>query len=109
MFFASLLRFEPEKKPSCRTHAVLLLKQRLLSFPSLFRSLLLVQLRDGSVLMGLHRGENSTLSRLEEALVNDGEWHHLQLDISSLGRPLSHHKAVLSLDQGLYLVGLGLP
>lgn len=55
--------------------------------------------------MGLHRGENSTLSRLEEVLVNDGEWHHLQLDISSLGRPLSHHKAVLSLDQGLYLVG----
>lgn len=55
--------------------------------------------------MGLHRGEDSTLSRLEEALVNDGEWHHLQLDISSLGGPLSHHKAVLSLDQGLYLVG----
>lgn len=64
-----------------------------------------VQLRDGSVLMGLHRGEDSTLSRLEEVLVNDGEWHHLQLDISSLGRALSHHKAVLSLDQGLYLVG----
>lgn len=64
-----------------------------------------MQLRDGSVLMGLHRGEDSTLSRLEEALVNDGEWHHLQLDISSLGGPLSHHKAVLSLDQGLYLVG----
>lgn len=55
--------------------------------------------------MGLHRGEDSTLSRLEEALVNDGEWHHLQLDISSVGGPLSHHKAVLSLDQGLYLVG----
>lgn len=55
--------------------------------------------------MGLHRGEDSTLSRLEEVLVNDGEWHHLQLDISSLGGPLSHHKAVLSLDQGLYLVG----
>lgn len=55
--------------------------------------------------MGLHRGEDSTLSRLEEVLVNDGEWHHLQLDISSLGRPLSQHKAVLSLDQGLYLVG----
>lgn len=58
--------------------------------------------------MGLHRGEDSTLSRLEEVLVNDGEWHHLQLDISSLGRALSHHKAVLSLDQGLYLVGFSL-
>lgn len=54
--------------------------------------------------MGLHRGEDSTLSRLEEALVDDGEWHHLQLDISSLGGAASLHKAVLSLDQGLYLV-----
>lgn len=84
----------------------MLVKHRLLSSPP--HGLLPVQLRDGSVLMGLHQGENSTLSRLEEVLVNDGEWHHLQLDISSLGRPLSHHKAVLSLDQGLYLVGLWL-
>lgn len=54
--------------------------------------------------MGLHRGEDSTLSRVEEVLVNDGDWHHLQLDISSLGGAASQHKAVLSLDQGLYLV-----
>lgn len=65
------------------------------------------QLRGGSVLMGLHRGEDSTLSRVEEVLVNDGEWHHLQLDISSLGGAASLHKAVLSLDQGLYLVSGG--
>uniref|UniRef100_A0A8C2Z8Q9 Cadherin EGF LAG seven-pass G-type receptor 2 n=1 Tax=Cyclopterus lumpus TaxID=8103 RepID=A0A8C2Z8Q9_CYCLU len=58
------------------------------------------------VLMGLHRGEDSTLSRVEEVLVNDGDWHHLQLDISSLGGAASHHKAVLSLDQGLYLVSV---
>lgn len=57
--------------------------------------------------MGLHRGEDSTLSRVEEVLVNDGEWHHLQLDISSLGGAASLHKAVLSLDQGLYLVSHG--
>lgn len=56
--------------------------------------------------MGLHKGENSTLSRMEEVTVNDGEWHHLQLDISSLGGALSNHKAVLSLDQGLYLVSV---
>uniref|UniRef100_A0A665TQA8 Cadherin, EGF LAG seven-pass G-type receptor 2 n=1 Tax=Echeneis naucrates TaxID=173247 RepID=A0A665TQA8_ECHNA len=37
-------------------------------------------------------------------LVNDGDWHHLQLDISSLGGAASQHKAVLSLDHGLYLV-----
>lgn len=54
--------------------------------------------------MGLHRGEDSTLSRVEEVLVDDGDWHHLQLDISSLGGTGSYHKAVLSLDQGLYLV-----
>lgn len=54
--------------------------------------------------MGLHRGEDSTLSRLEEALVNDGDWHHLQLDVSSPGGAAGHHKAVLSLDHGLYLV-----
>ncbi|CAG06842.1 unnamed protein product [Tetraodon nigroviridis] len=89
-------------------HVELMLRTRqasaiLLHISSGLQHNLTLQLRDGSVLMGLHQGENSTLSRLEEVLVNDGEWHHLQLDISSLGRPLSHHKAVLSLDQGLYL------
>ncbi|XP_023269936.1 cadherin EGF LAG seven-pass G-type receptor 2 [Seriola lalandi dorsalis] len=67
---------------------------------------LTLQLRGGRVLMGLHRGEDSTLSRLEEVLVNDGDWHHLQLDISSLGGAASHHKAVLSLDHGLYLASM---
>lgn len=55
--------------------------------------------------MGLHKGEDSTLSRVEEVLVNDGDWHHLQLDISSQGGVLSLHKAVLSLDHGLFMVG----
>uniref|UniRef100_A0A8C4EAC9 Cadherin EGF LAG seven-pass G-type receptor 2 n=1 Tax=Dicentrarchus labrax TaxID=13489 RepID=A0A8C4EAC9_DICLA len=67
---------------------------------------LTLQLRGGSVLMGLHRGEDSTLSRVEEVMVNDGDWHHLQLDISTLGGAASHHKAVLSLDQGLYLASM---
>uniref|UniRef100_A0A3Q3JZ56 Cadherin EGF LAG seven-pass G-type receptor 2 n=1 Tax=Monopterus albus TaxID=43700 RepID=A0A3Q3JZ56_MONAL len=67
---------------------------------------LTLQLRGGSVLMGLHRGEDLTLSRVEEVLVNDGDWHHLQLDISSLGGAASHHKAVLSLDHGLYLASM---
>ncbi|XP_040889470.1 cadherin EGF LAG seven-pass G-type receptor 2 [Toxotes jaculatrix] len=67
---------------------------------------LTLQLRGGSVLMGLHRGEDSTLSRMEEVLVNDGDWHHLQLDISSLGGATTHHKAVLSLDHGLYLASM---
>uniref|UniRef100_A0A8C6L6M3 Cadherin EGF LAG seven-pass G-type receptor 2 n=1 Tax=Nothobranchius furzeri TaxID=105023 RepID=A0A8C6L6M3_NOTFU len=67
---------------------------------------LTLQIRGGSMLMGLHRGEDSTLSRVEEVLVNDGDWHHLQLDISSLGGAASHHKAVLSLDHGLYLANM---
>uniref|UniRef100_A0A671THK9 Cadherin, EGF LAG seven-pass G-type receptor 2 n=1 Tax=Sparus aurata TaxID=8175 RepID=A0A671THK9_SPAAU len=50
-------------------------------------------------------GEDSTLSRVEEVLVNDGDWHHLQLDISSLGGAASQHKAVLSLDQGMEVDG----
>ncbi|XP_053723976.1 cadherin EGF LAG seven-pass G-type receptor 2 isoform X1 [Synchiropus splendidus] len=67
---------------------------------------LTLQLRGGSVLMGLHRGEDSTLSRVEEVLVNDGEWHHLQLDISSLGGPANLHRAVLSLEHGLYMASM---
>lgn len=54
--------------------------------------------------MGLHRGEDSTLSRVEEVLANDGDWHHLQLNISSQGGAASRHKAALVLDHGLYLV-----
>lgn len=68
-----------------------------------------VQLRGGSVVMGLHRGEDSTLSRVEEVLVNDGDWHHLQLDISGSVATATHHKAVLSVDHGLYLVSRTFP
>ncbi|XP_059925916.1 cadherin EGF LAG seven-pass G-type receptor 2 [Gadus macrocephalus] len=67
---------------------------------------LTLQLRGGSVVMGLHRGEDSVLSRVEEVLVNDGAWHHLQLDFSSSPGTPSHHRAVLSLDHGLYLASM---
>ncbi|XP_037535788.1 cadherin EGF LAG seven-pass G-type receptor 2 [Nematolebias whitei] len=67
---------------------------------------LTLQLRGGSVLMGLHRGEDSTLSRVEEVLANDGDWHHLQLNISSQGGAASRHKAALVLDHGLYLASM---
>uniref|UniRef100_A0A3P9M048 Cadherin EGF LAG seven-pass G-type receptor 2 n=1 Tax=Oryzias latipes TaxID=8090 RepID=A0A3P9M048_ORYLA len=75
----------------------------LLHISSSLQHNLTLQLREGSVLMGLHRGEDSTLSQVEEVLANDGKWHHLQLDISSLGGAAGHHKAVLSFDHGLYL------
>ncbi|XP_056462221.1 cadherin EGF LAG seven-pass G-type receptor 2 [Gadus chalcogrammus] len=67
---------------------------------------LTLQLRGGSVVMGLHHGEDSVLSRVEEVLVNDGAWHHLQLDFSSSPGTPSHHRAVLSLDHGLYLASM---
>ncbi|XP_061788733.2 cadherin EGF LAG seven-pass G-type receptor 2 isoform X3 [Nerophis lumbriciformis] len=92
-------------------HVELMLRTRqagamLLHIASGLQHNLTLQLRGGSVLMGLHRGEDSTLSRVEEMLVNDGDWHHLQLDISSVGRPAGQHKAVLSVDHGLYLASM---
>nr|XP_057910169.1 cadherin EGF LAG seven-pass G-type receptor 2 isoform X2 [Doryrhamphus excisus] len=92
-------------------HVELMLRTRqagamLLHISSGLQHNLTLQLRGGSVLMGLHRGEDSTLSRVEEVLVNDGDWHHLQLDISSLSGPAGQHKAVLSVDHGLYLASM---
>ncbi|XP_062842208.1 cadherin EGF LAG seven-pass G-type receptor 2 [Trichomycterus rosablanca] len=64
---------------------------------------LTVQVRDGGVLMSLQRGEDSAVSRLEEAFVTDGEWHHLQLEVGTSptggGAELT---ATLALDRGLY-------
>ncbi|XP_030634210.1 cadherin EGF LAG seven-pass G-type receptor 2 [Chanos chanos] len=66
---------------------------------------LTIQLRDGSVLMSLHRGEDSTVSRLDEVTVNDGDWHHLQLELlGALGGTAARHRAVLSFDHGFYMV-----
>ncbi|XP_060765947.1 cadherin EGF LAG seven-pass G-type receptor 2 isoform X2 [Neoarius graeffei] len=65
---------------------------------------LTVQLRDSSVLMSLYRGEDSAVSRLEEASVADGEWHHLQLKVRTSSRELATGPTVtLSLDHGLYM------
>ncbi|KAM7006039.1 cadherin EGF LAG seven-pass G-type receptor 2 isoform 2-T2 [Tautogolabrus adspersus] len=107
----SLLQWNNLAASSVPWHIELMFRTRqasatLLHISSGMQHNLTLQLRDGSVLMGLHRGENSTLSRVEEVLVNDGDWHHLQLDISSLGGAASHHRAVLSLDQGLYLASM---
>ncbi|XP_061688101.1 cadherin EGF LAG seven-pass G-type receptor 2 [Syngnathoides biaculeatus] len=105
----SLLRWDNlATASSVPWHVELMLRTRqagatLLHVSSGLRHNLTLQLRSGSLLMGLHRGEDSTLSRVEEALLNDGDWHHLQLDISSSGGPAGRHKAVLSVDHGLYL------
>ncbi|XP_060713609.1 cadherin EGF LAG seven-pass G-type receptor 2 isoform X1 [Tachysurus vachellii] len=64
---------------------------------------LTVQLRDSSVLMSLYHGEDSAVSRLEEASVADGEWHHLQIEVrTSLRELVTVATATLTLDHGLY-------
>ncbi|CAB1418945.1 unnamed protein product [Pleuronectes platessa] len=108
---SSLLQWNNLAAASVPWHVELMFRTRqasatLLHISAGLQHNLTLQLRGGSVLMGLHRGEDSTLSRVEEVLVNDGDWHHLQLDISSLGGAASHHKAVLSLDHGLYLASM---
>uniref|UniRef100_W5KN35 Cadherin EGF LAG seven-pass G-type receptor 2 n=1 Tax=Astyanax mexicanus TaxID=7994 RepID=W5KN35_ASTMX len=40
-----------------------------------------IQLRGGSVVMMLQHGEDSTVSRVEDVSVDDGEWHHLQVEL----------------------------
>uniref|UniRef100_A0A665TR40 Cadherin EGF LAG seven-pass G-type receptor 2 n=1 Tax=Echeneis naucrates TaxID=173247 RepID=A0A665TR40_ECHNA len=107
----SLLQWTNPVAASVPWHVELMFRTRqasatLLHISSGLQHNLTLQVRGGRVLMGLHRGEDSTLSRLEEVLVNDGDWHHLQLDISSLGGAASQHKAVLSLDHGLYLASM---
>ncbi|XP_052329457.1 cadherin EGF LAG seven-pass G-type receptor 2-like isoform X4 [Oncorhynchus keta] len=67
---------------------------------------LTLQLREGSVVMGLQRGEDSTLSRVEEVTVNDGDWHHLQLELKGVPGGAPRHKAVLSFDHGLYTASM---
>uniref|UniRef100_A0A8C8D9C2 Cadherin EGF LAG seven-pass G-type receptor 2 n=1 Tax=Oncorhynchus tshawytscha TaxID=74940 RepID=A0A8C8D9C2_ONCTS len=63
---------------------------------------LTLQLRGGSVVMGLQRGEDSTLSQVEEVTVNDGDWHHVQMELKDIPGGEPRHKAVLSFDHGLY-------
>ncbi|KAK7916672.1 hypothetical protein WMY93_012433 [Mugilogobius chulae] len=107
----SLLQWNNIAASSTSWHVELMFRTRqasatLLHISSGQQHNLTLQLRAGSVLMALHRGEDSTLSRVEEVMVNDGEWHHLQLDISSLGGAANLHKAVLSVDLGLYLASM---
>uniref|UniRef100_A0A6Q2YBM4 Cadherin EGF LAG seven-pass G-type receptor 2 n=1 Tax=Esox lucius TaxID=8010 RepID=A0A6Q2YBM4_ESOLU len=67
---------------------------------------LTLQLRGGSVVMSLQRGEDSTLSRVEEVTVNDGDWHHLLLELRDVTGGSPRHMAVLSFDHGLYTASM---
>uniref|UniRef100_A0A4W5MMV9 Cadherin, EGF LAG seven-pass G-type receptor 2 n=1 Tax=Hucho hucho TaxID=62062 RepID=A0A4W5MMV9_9TELE len=55
----------------------------------------------GNVVMGLQRGEDSTLSQVEEVTVNDGDWHHLQMELKDVPGGEPHHKAVMEVDTKL--------
>ncbi|XP_035376437.1 cadherin EGF LAG seven-pass G-type receptor 2 isoform X2 [Electrophorus electricus] len=65
-----------------------------------------IEVREGSVVMLLHHSEDSAVSRVEEASVDDGAWYHLRLDLGwppgGAGAAALQLRAVLSLDHGLY-------
>uniref|UniRef100_A0A8C1NNH8 Cadherin, EGF LAG seven-pass G-type receptor 2 n=1 Tax=Cyprinus carpio TaxID=7962 RepID=A0A8C1NNH8_CYPCA len=59
------------------------------------------QLREGYVLTSVQRGEDSTVSRVDDVTVSDGQWHHLLLELRGGAGSIT---ATLSLDHGLYTV-----
>ncbi|XP_066526353.1 cadherin EGF LAG seven-pass G-type receptor 2 [Hoplias malabaricus] len=64
-----------------------------------------VQLRDGSVVMMMLHGEDSAVSQVEDVKVNNGEWHHLRVELRGpAGGTASSQEntAVLTIDYGLY-------
>ncbi|KAI1890772.1 hypothetical protein AGOR_G00157060 [Albula goreensis] len=66
-----------------------------------------LQLRNGSVMMSLQRGEDSTVSRLEVVKANDGDWHHLQLELrGGWAGVATRHQVILSLDYGLHMASV---
>ncbi|KAG9353110.1 hypothetical protein JZ751_017686 [Albula glossodonta] len=66
-----------------------------------------LQLQNGSVMMSLQRGEDSTLSRLEVVKANDGDWHHLQLELrGGWAGVATRHQVILSLDYGLHMASV---
>ncbi|KAF4097163.1 hypothetical protein G5714_021171 [Onychostoma macrolepis] len=67
---------------------------------------LTIQLREGYVLTSVQRGEDSTVSRVDDVTVSDGQWHHLLLELR--GPSAGGITAALSLDHGLYTSSMDL-
>uniref|UniRef100_A0A672MRU0 Cadherin, EGF LAG seven-pass G-type receptor 2 n=1 Tax=Sinocyclocheilus grahami TaxID=75366 RepID=A0A672MRU0_SINGR len=63
---------------------------------------LTIQLREGYVMTSVQRGEDSTVSRVDDVTVSDGQWHHVLLELR--GPAAGGVTAALSLDHGLYTV-----
>uniref|UniRef100_A0A9J8CP41 Cadherin EGF LAG seven-pass G-type receptor 2 n=2 Tax=Cyprinus carpio TaxID=7962 RepID=A0A9J8CP41_CYPCA len=67
---------------------------------------LTIQLREGYVLTSVQRGEDSTVSRVDDVTVSDGQWHHVLLELRGPGT--GGITAALSLDHGLYTSSMDL-
>uniref|UniRef100_A0AAY4BCD1 Cadherin EGF LAG seven-pass G-type receptor 2 n=1 Tax=Denticeps clupeoides TaxID=299321 RepID=A0AAY4BCD1_9TELE len=68
---------------------------------------LTLQLRQRRLVLLLQRGEDSTLSQLDEVAVNDGDWHHVRMELRlAAGGGGAVHTATLSLDHGLYVASM---
>lgn len=65
-----------------------------------------LQLNEGNLLMSFHRASSRvSVLRLHQVKVNDGDWHHLQLELrSSKDSQESRCLAVMALDYGLHQV-----
>uniref|UniRef100_A0A8C9TNS2 Cadherin, EGF LAG seven-pass G-type receptor 2 n=1 Tax=Scleropages formosus TaxID=113540 RepID=A0A8C9TNS2_SCLFO len=68
------------------------------------------QLQDGSVLLSLYlggggAGGGANSLHLDEPKVNDGDWHHLQLEVRGWAAGSTRPRATLSLDYGTELDG----
>ncbi|XP_069046547.1 cadherin EGF LAG seven-pass G-type receptor 2 isoform X2 [Lepisosteus oculatus] len=69
-----------------------------------------LQLSEGSVLLSVQQGGDVvTTLQMDEVKVNDGDWHHLQLELRGVhvGEELQHH-AILSFDYGLHTASVKL-
>ncbi|XP_072571150.1 cadherin EGF LAG seven-pass G-type receptor 2 isoform X1 [Paramormyrops kingsleyae] len=66
-----------------------------------------LHLRDGYVTVVLQRGEDSFLSCLDAWRADDGEWHHLQVEIRG-GGTAAPYQAIMSLDYGLNMASMDL-
>ncbi|XP_051549071.1 LOW QUALITY PROTEIN: cadherin EGF LAG seven-pass G-type receptor 2-like [Myxocyprinus asiaticus] len=75
------------------------LRATILHMSSVQQHNITIQLREGCVVMSVQRGEDSTVSRVDDVTVDDGQWHHLLLEFRPAAGAIG---AVLTLDHGLY-------
>ncbi|XP_032898448.1 cadherin EGF LAG seven-pass G-type receptor 2 isoform X3 [Amblyraja radiata] len=67
-------------------------------------STLTIQLREGNVMLNVYRSSSQvTALTMDQIKVNDGDWHHLQLELkSSRDGTEAKYTALISIDYGLH-------